>query len=128
MAKIAETDRLSLFATDAAAAYRKQGLFPAFSTLRTNVLVPVNGARLSGTVLLAAAAADDVPVTRVTFHLSGGSRTDELIGTATGTGDGWLYHWNTKNVANGTYALRSEAYIASGKRSYGPAITIAVKN
>ena len=127
-AQFAETDHLSLFATAAAATYRKEGLPPAFSTLRTKMLIPANGAKLSGTVALDAGSGDDVPVTKVTFHLTGGSQTDELIGTATATLEGWVSRWNTTSVANGTYALRSEAYIASGKHSYSPAITITVKN
>ena len=127
-AQFAETDHLSFFATAAAATYRKEGLPPAFSTLRAAMLVPANGAQLSGIVALDAVAEDDVPVTKVTFHLSGGSRTDELIGTATATRAGWGLRWNTTSVANGTYALRSEAYIASGKHNYSPAITITVRN
>jgi Bacterial Ig domain len=127
-AQFAETDRLSLFATAAAATYRKEGLPPAFSILSTEIIVPANGAKLSGTAALDALSGDDVPVTKVTFHLSGGSRTDELIGTATATCCGWVYRWRTTSVANGTYTLWSEAYIASGKHSYSSAITITVKN
>jgi hypothetical protein len=127
-AQFAETDRLSLFATAAAATYRKEGLPPAFSILHTGIIAPANGAQLSGTVALDALSADDVPVTKVTFDLSGGSRTDELIGTARATCCGWVTRWKTTSVANGTYTLRSEAYIASGKHSYSPAITITVRN
>ena len=127
-AQFAETDHLSLFATAAAATYRKEGLPPAFSILRTKMIIPANGAKLSGTVALDAGSGDDVPVTKVTFHITGGSQTDELIGTATATFEGWVSRWNTTSVANGTYTLRSEAYIASGKHSYSPAITITVRN
>jgi hypothetical protein len=127
-AQFAETDHLSLFGTAVAATYRKEGLFPAFSILRTKMLVPANGTKLSGIVTLDAVAADDVPVTKVTFHLSGGSRPDEMIGAATTTLAGWVSSWKTTSVANGTYKLRSEAYIAGGKHSYSPAITITVRN
>ena len=110
------------------ATYRKEGLFPVFSVLSTTVLVPASGTKLSGIVLLDAGASDDVNVTRVTFRLSRDSQADELIGTAVGTLGGWIYHWNTRSVPNGTYMLRSEAYIASGKQSYSPAIRIVVNN
>ena len=127
-AQFAETDHLSLFGTAAAATYRREGLPPAFSILSTEIIVPSNGAELSGIVALDALSGDDVPVTKVTFHLSGGTGTDELIGTAAATCCGWVSRWKTTSVPNGTYTLRSEAYIASGKHSYSPAIKITVKN
>ena len=127
-AQIAETHHLSLFGTDAAATYRKEGLFPDLSVLSTTVLTPASGAQLSGTVLLDAAASDDVNVTRVTYSLSTASQAYELIGTATGSLGGWFYHWNTRSVANGTYLLRSEAYAGNGKHGYSPAITVTVRN
>ena len=128
MAQIAETDHLSLFATGDAAAYRKEGLFQEFLDIRASLLVPENGAQLSGTALLDADAATDDEVTRVTFYLAAGTKTDLLIGRGVRTYAGWVFRWNTTSVPNGTYKLLSEAYDASGGHSYSTAITINVRN
>ena len=71
MARTAETDRLSLFATADAATYRKEGLFPAFTALSTNVLLPANGATLSGIAVLDADAATYFKVTKVELYPNG---------------------------------------------------------
>ncbi len=129
MAHFAQVRHLSLFATSAAATYRKGGLFPAFSVPSTEVLIPANGAKLSGVAVLDADVMDDQePITKVTFHLTGRSQLDELIGTARLTLAGWATYWDTTTIANGTYMLRSEAYIGSGRHSYSRAITVTVRN
>ena len=95
------------------------------------MLYPANGATLSGIAVLdAIATSEETP--KVTFHLTGRSYSDEVIGTAratlTPTLAGWVYHWDTTNVANGTYMLRSEASVGNGKHSYSQAIIVTVRN
>ena len=127
MAKIAEADHLSLFATGAAAEYRKEGLFPWFFANRTRVIIPANGATLSSVAVIDALTVG-VGATRVTFSVAEGSQPEELLGRATRTPDGWVLRWNTTSVPNGTYVLRSEVYVSNGTHSYSPGIKVMVQN
>jgi hypothetical protein len=126
--RIAETRHLSLFSTSAAATYRKIGLFPSFSTVRTDILLPANGATVSGHAVLDAAVIVDVPPSKVTFEITGTSGRYRVIARARATLAGWIYRWDTTRVANGTYSVRSEGFVASRKPSDSPAVTITVKN
>jgi hypothetical protein len=94
----------------------------------TNVLIPSNGATLAGSQYLDATAFDYGALTKVEFHLTGGSLNKALIATATPTLYGWLAGWNTTAVPNGTYTLQSEAYDAAGLSSYSSGIAITVNN
>ena len=131
-AHFARSRHLSLFATSAAATFHREGLFPAFSAVSQFVLLPPNGAKLSGTAVLDAVATGYEMPTKVTFHLAGRSYPDAVIGTGqatlTATLVGWVYRWDTSSVPNGTYVLRSEAYNAYGKHSYSQPITVTVRN
>jgi hypothetical protein len=66
--------------------------------------------------------------TGVSFELSGGTLTNEVIATATLTLYGWIGEWNTTNVANGTYTLQSVATELGGTTVTSPPITITVSN
>ena len=94
----------------------------------TAVIIPSPGASVSGTstVLDATASAN---VTSVTFELSGGTLTDDVIATAVPTIYGWIAQWNTTTVPDGTYALQSVAsysrYFASSGTSAPLTITVA---
>jgi len=92
----------------------------------TNVLIPSNGATLTGSQYLDAGASGNV--TKVEFHLTGGTLNNALIATATPTYYGWLTGWNTTTVANGTYTLQSVAYYASGASGTSTGTTITVNN
>ncbi len=127
-AQIAQADDLSLFATGDAASYRKEGLFTYFKAVRAILLIPANGAQLSGTALLDAAAVTQDEATRVVFYLAKGGKPRQAIGTGTLGEGGWVFRWNTTSVANGTYELLSEAYDSNGGHSYSRAITIQVRN
>jgi chitinase len=94
----------------------------------TSVLVPSNGASLSGSQALDATASDNIGVTKVEFHLSGGSLNDALIATATLTYFGWLAIWDTTTVPGGTYTLQSVAYDAAGNISASPGVVVTVAN
>jgi outer membrane protein assembly factor BamB len=91
-----------------------------------SVVVPGDGATLSGTTILDASASDNVKVSRVEFHLTGGNSNDSVIGSATAGPYGWAYNWNTTTVANGSYTLSCVAFdpaLNSG-RSLGIGVTV----
>ena len=91
----------------------------------TSVLVPANGATLSGTTTLDASASN---ATSVEFWLFGGSYgySGKMIGTATETIYGWVSSWNTLTVPNASYVLLSEAFGAGGSVfSSGVSITLS---
>jgi hypothetical protein len=91
----------------------------------TSVLIPSNGATLSGTAATLDANASNA--TSVEFVLSGGSYSNQVIGTATPTYYGWLYGWNTTTVPNGAYTLRSEAFNSTGS-AFSSSVNITVNN
>jgi hypothetical protein len=95
----------------------------------TAILIPSSGTRVSGISSLLDASAS-ANVTNVTFELSGGTLSDQLIATATPTYYGWLAQWNTTSVPNGTYTLQSVAYYSRYLASSGTSapVTITVAN
>ena len=94
----------------------------------TSVLIPSTGASVNGNqVLFDAGAADNQKLTKVEFHLTGGSYSNTLIATATPTLYGWLAIWNSTTVPNGTYTLQSTAFDA-GTSVQSAGITILVSN
>ncbi len=94
----------------------------------TAVVLPSNGASVAGTSYLDAVASDYGTLTKVEFHLTGGSLDKALIATASPTMYGWLAPWNTTAVPNGTYVLQSEAYDAAGLSAYSSGVTVTVDN
>jgi hypothetical protein len=92
----------------------------------TSVLIPSNGATLSGSTTLDASASN---ANSVQFWLFGGSYgfSGHSVGTATLTEYGWLYNWNSSTVPNGSYALLSEATGAGGSL-YSSGVNITVSN
>ncbi len=94
----------------------------------TNMLIPANGATVSGSTVLDAWARGYFSVRKVEFYLTGGSQHDTLIGTGTSSLFGWSVRWNTTTVANGTYTLKSVAYDVAGRSGQSNVITITVKN
>ena len=94
----------------------------------TSVVIPSTGATVSGShVVLDASASDNQQVTKVEFHLTGGSYTEVLIATATPTYYGWLAFWDSTTVPDGTYTLQSTAYDAAGS-AQSTSVTIQVGN
>jgi uncharacterized protein YjbI with pentapeptide repeats len=93
----------------------------------TAVLIPSNGATLSGTSATLDASASNA--TSVEFLLFGGTYgySAPVVCTATPTYYGWLCSWNTTDVSNGSYALVSEASGADGNAFSSP-ISITVDN
>jgi sulfur relay (sulfurtransferase) DsrF/TusC family protein len=71
------------------------------------VTSPVAGSRASGTVMVSAAASDNVKVTRVEFYLNGSLKASD-------TAAPYGYSWNTSTTANGSHTLLVRAYDAAG--------------
>ncbi len=94
----------------------------------STVLLPSNGASLSGSQWLDATAFDYGSVTKVEYVITGGPWTQAYIATATPTYYGWLAGWDTTTVPNGTYTLQSEAFDAAGLSGFSPGITVHVNN
>ena len=91
----------------------------------TKILIPSNGASLSGSTTLDASAAN---ATGVKFYLFGGNCFGCLIGTATPTIYGWISTWKTTTAANGPYTMFSQATNVSGVTGLSPAVNVTIKN
>lgn len=89
----------------------------------TAVLLPSNGASLTGSQNLDASASN---ATSVKFLLFGGTYgyAAPVLCTAIPTYYGWLCNWNTTTVPNGSYGLVSEASSAAGNAFSGISITV----
>jgi hypothetical protein len=92
----------------------------------TRILIPSNGAVLSGSTYLDASASN---ASNVAFLLFGGIYGDavQLLCTATLTRYGWLCAWNTATVPNGTYGLLSGAVNSAGE-AFSSSVSITVTN
>ena len=99
---------------------------PAPPPPTTSVLIPSNGATLSGSTLLDASASN---ATSVEFQLFGGiyGFYGPILCTATPTYYGWLCSWNTTTVPNGSYVLSSLAFNSTGS-AYSGGVNITVNN
>ena len=73
------------------------------------VLLPSNGATASGSQLLDATASSPVGMASVSFEITCGTLSDQIISGSTPTIYGWLGSWNTTTVPNGACALQSVA-------------------
>jgi hypothetical protein len=65
-------------------------------------------------------------VAAVSFEISGGTLSNDVIATATPTVYGWRAQWNTTIVPNGTYTLHSVAAYGNGPSGTSPGVTITV--
>ena len=93
------------------------------------VAAPSNGSTVQGERIVDAIAPFNFGISRVDFRLDGPGIHNVLIGSATVSRQyGWYFIWNTKDVPNGTYTLRSIAYDASGHHSASTPATIKVVN
>jgi len=103
-----------------------QGLL-AYQPPTTSVIIPSDGATLSGTSATLDATA--MNATSVEFWLFGGAYgySGQLLCKATLTLYGWLCSWNTASVPNGPYLLLSEALNAGGN-AVSANVNITVKN
>ncbi len=114
MVEVAQQHHLSLFATDAAAKYRAEGLIADTSPLTTHISVPTNGAVLKGTGVLSATVSDPF-VTKVEFEVTGGGSRQAEIFNAEPYRYGWFAQWQTTTAPNGPYQVQSVAFTAAGR-------------
>jgi hypothetical protein len=97
--------------------------------LQTAVLVPSNGATLRGSAaVLDASATGMAEVAGVHFVVTGGTLSNDVVGTATLTLYGWIALWDTTGVPNGSYTLQSVATDVEGNTATSPNITVTVQN
>ena len=99
-----------------------------FPDLMTTVLIPANGATLSGRVILDAVATDYLRITKVVFLLTDTTHHADMIAVAHLTPFGWAARWDTNSFPSGTYSLQSVAYDSGGRTTYSPDISITVHN
>jgi hypothetical protein len=126
MTAIARSEHLSLFDTPLAAQDARRGLFPY---LQTSVLVPTNGAVVSGTrSILDAGISVSTAGTKIRFRITGGASHRVLVVAAKPTPEGWVAYWNTTTVANGTYVVHSVVVYPDRARVAGAPISVTVEN
>jgi subtilisin family serine protease/PKD repeat protein len=82
---------------------------------------PTGGGSVTGTVGLAATAADNVGVTRVSFFVNGA-----FLGTD--TTEPYTFNWDTTQGGNGGHAIVAKAYDAGGNVGSSAAVTVNVNN
>jgi hypothetical protein len=87
------------------------------------VLVPSNGAILSGTTGLAGVASYPQNVTQFTYDLDG-----VPLGNAVPTLYGWLLNWDTTTVTGGSHTLTAVATYADGATATSQGISVIVFN
>jgi hypothetical protein len=93
----------------------------------TAVLIPSDGATQSGRAAHLDATAS-VDVTKVNFKLTGGPDKGKVVATGHLASNGWVGRWDTTNVPNGSYTMRSVAFYADGVKGTSAPITITVDN
>ena len=86
------------------------------------MLLASNGATVSESIWLDAAASSPVSIASVTFEVSGGSISHQLAGTGVPTLYGYIGGWDTRDVPNGIYALQSVATYPGGVSVTSPAV------
>jgi hypothetical protein len=92
----------------------------------TRVVKPAAHAQLSGPTLLDAIASSGLGVSNVEFRITGDGRT--IIERAVLSLYGWLAHWNTRSVPNGTYTVYSVADGNTGLVTTSKGVVVEVRN
>jgi hypothetical protein len=121
----AKADRLSFFSTPAAAQEVRQGLD---RYLNSAVIRPVPGSTLSGSAILDAAVGDVHNLKRVQFMARSSPSQTIVVGTARGTGYGWIDRWNTLKVRNGRYGIFVVVSYESGPSVVAASVPIIIHN
>jgi peptidoglycan/LPS O-acetylase OafA/YrhL len=102
-------------------------LAPSADALGT-IVRPTSGAMVSGTQIIVATVWGNVPIRKMEFRVTGGTRRDAVIGTATFSRNIAYVQWDTKSVPNGRYSVQSILYYGAGKIGRSRAITVVVAN
>ncbi len=106
--------------------WEKLGVLAVSIPTATVVIVPADGATVSGSQVLDAAASANL--TSVRFEITGGALRDQVVIKGTRSVDGWVGRWQTNTVANGTYTLKSVASTVDHVSVESADITITVNN
>jgi hypothetical protein len=125
MAAYAKAQRLSLFDTPLAAADARSGLSPA---LQSNIVLPVDGARVTGQQLLVAGVNDTTIDTGLRFEIERADLHEGLMLTAARSRYGWIARWDTTAMPNGWYKIRSIIERSGGRSAAGGYSYALVKN
>ena len=95
---------------------------PADTTAPTaQITAPANGATVSGTVNVAASAADNVAVSRVEFLIDGAQAGSDSAAP-------YQFAWSTSGLANGTHTLQARAVDSSNNVGVSAVVTVTVNN
>ena len=86
------------------------------------VTSPAAGAKLSGTVTLAASASDNVGVTQVKWYVDGAEVAWD------GDGAPWQASWNSAGVADGQHTVLAKAADAAGNWGTSASVSFSVAN
>ncbi len=92
----------------------------------TAVVIPSDGATLSGTSALLVASAPGA--SSVNFELTGGTLSNQVVATGTDSIWGWYAQWNSASVVNGTYTLQSVATEPGGSTVTSAPISVTISN
>lgn len=104
-------------------------LYHLAKNLVPSVVLPNDGATVSGNVLLDTVVSDSSSkVKRMVFQATGSTLHNEIIGTATPKVYGWVASWDSTTVANGYYVVRSVVVRSDGTRVSSPPIKVRVEN
>ncbi len=87
-----------------------------------SITAPADGATVAGTIVVSAAASDDVGVAGVQFLLDGVDLGAE------DTSSPFSVSWSTTTLANGSHTLTARARDAAGNWTLSPAVTVTVDN
>jgi hypothetical protein len=95
----------------------------------TSVVLPSNGATVSGDIWLDSVASSKSGITGVFYEVSGGpnSVTDEWVSSSQAWIYGYLGAWDTTDVPNGTYSFQSVA-TSYGLSTTSAPVTVTVNN
>jgi hypothetical protein len=127
-AKWAAAHDLSPVASGAVTYYAKVGLLPELTAVHTSLYWPRAGVILRGTVHLYAAASAPIGIDKVEFRITGGGLHTSTVVTATLVHSVWVADWDSANVANGAYGIRSVAATSSGTTGSSATVGMTVDN
>jgi hypothetical protein len=88
----------------------------------TSITTPANGATVSGTTTVTAAASDSVGVTQIQILIDGAVMASNTNSTTLS------FNWSTASVANGSHAIVSKAFDAAGNVGTSSTVTVTVSN
>jgi Big-like domain-containing protein len=87
----------------------------------TSITAPLNGAAVSGTSTVNAAASDDVAVARVEFWLDGALQGTDLTSP-------YSWSWDTTASSNGPHTLETKAFDVAGNQGSSTIVSVTIDN